>query len=150
MNHEHRCPRCSSNLQKKPLPMSGVSQFCPSCHGCLVSLAVVRQYGDGSVVTRLWAEALANPRRGVACPSCRKPMHEVLLANIELDLCKSCQALWFDRDEFTHLPARKAVIKHPSKTGVSGSPPPATTEGAGTTLLDGVREIIEGLIDALP
>jgi Zn-finger nucleic acid-binding protein len=119
-----------------------MTRACMGCHGQLVSLAVVRAYGDGALVSKLWAEALAHPRTGIGCPSCRKPMSVVMLTQqIELDLCRSCQSLWFDLDEFSKLPPRPRATPK-SKTEKT---PPATADGSSTPVLDGMLDILSDL-----
>lgn len=40
------------------------------------------------------------------CPKCQKEMEIVLCGDIEIDRCKSCKGLWFDRGEAETLSER--------------------------------------------
>ena len=70
-----------------------------------MSLAVLRRRSE-TLVPQLWAEVGSNPPSGIACPLCKRSSSALTMAGVELDLCRSCQSLWFDADELELLPVR--------------------------------------------
>lgn len=41
----------------------------------------------------------------LTCPRCSVDMKKIHVRNVELDLCESCEGLWFDRDEIGQVAA---------------------------------------------
>lgn len=151
MRESLNCPRCDQRLIIRHLPGGGQARACMRCHGQFVGLAIVRDYGDNDVVKRLWLEAQAHPKKAVGCPACRKAMQAVMLTpRIELDLCRPCQSMWFDPDEFNQLPPRtksrpKPKTRQPGKKGAS----PMSSKNSDTPVFDTTRETLFDVLDAL-
>jgi hypothetical protein len=113
-----------------------------------MALALIRAYGDGSLLSRLWSEALATPRAGITCPSCRKSMNLVLLEHrIELDLCRHCQSLWFDPEEFDHLPPRTTSSIARRRSGATGALP-FLMDGDGPAMVESLGDFVLGLFSS--
>lgn len=71
------------------------------------------------------------------CPRCHKGMAPVIVAGVEVDLCKACEGVWFDKDEMTQVmagagEALKSSAVAPSWEGGSQS----LSESPGDKLLD--------------
>lgn len=73
----------------------------------------------------------------------------MLTPRIELDLCRSCQSLWFDPDEFSHLPPRTtAPSRSKSKPRTNGCAP-MPSRNSDTPVFDTAMETLFDVIDAL-
>ncbi|MBJ6724603.1 rhomboid family intramembrane serine protease [Geomesophilobacter sediminis] len=98
------CPRCRMALRKTLVDKSYV-WICPNCSGRAVALPVVRTRIPDSAFRDLWKQGNAAPASvDVPCPVCNVNMCELKAGGEVVDLCRSCQFLWFDRNEFENLP----------------------------------------------
>ena len=102
------CPRC----QRPLLPVKtsvGISYGCRTCGGRAVGLPVLRRMIPSQYVEGLWRKiSQGDGTPGQACPSCRRPMHEVPVPldgqSVALDICGGCQLVWFDPSELQRFP----------------------------------------------
>jgi membrane associated rhomboid family serine protease len=101
------CPNCKTRLAKEPSP-EGPRWLCGACGGRAVHLPSLRCTPAGAFVRRLWALARSVPDadRKRPCPMCDKLMATVPTLAVpgsaeplRLDLCTSCQFVWFDPTE---------------------------------------------------
>src|SRR6187402_1557798 len=96
------CPHCSTLLQQHSEEGANVWR-CSSCLGFSINLAVLRTRSGDQVASALWTLARSSPETALSCPSCRKPLRVVQRsdanASVQLDMCMSCQLLWFDQGE---------------------------------------------------
>ena len=104
------CPRCKNRLARTQT-RDGLFFVCPNCRGRAVGLSVVRKLKHREELRELWGRvSRGEGGRGVGCPICRKPMVDVPVPvesrQVRLDVCKSCQFIWFDPDELGQLPSR--------------------------------------------
>lgn len=104
-----KCPRCEQKLQKELF--SGIIRYsCPHNHGSLTTFAALRSlHVDQESLNELWRNAIqGNFIYGAPCPQCGKKMRMLELADgefhFDLDICISCQTVWFDHGETEHLP----------------------------------------------
>ena len=106
------CPHDHTPLlrvQKK----GGVSWRCPTCGGIFATLPFLRRFLDASAINSLWqgARMASDTPDGIACPSCGGQMVRLKATGEAtspwLDVCKSCQSVWFDANEFDTLPMRQ-------------------------------------------
>jgi len=72
---------------------------------------VLRRVIPREYVNRLWLKVRhAAGRPGKDCPVCRRPMAEVPVPvdrkDVPLDVCASCQFVWFDPHEFERFPVQ--------------------------------------------
>ncbi len=82
---------------------------CRTCAGAAVTSAVLRRYLTGQTAKELWRTAVTrsvpSPR---PCPSCGRALREFAASGdgrrVNLDLCKICQLMWFDRNELEAFP----------------------------------------------
>lgn len=113
-----KCPYCNLELNKEFY--EGVIVFrCPGCAGRMVTVSGLRNLsGNHAVIDQLWRMARAvQSNDGPFCGACRKPMRRVLLSLtkeqrlLELDVCGSCQMVWFDAHELEQIPRRLPARK---------------------------------------
>ena len=107
------CPTC-----KKSLIPTGVAEGliwkCEACSGAAANMAVLRKYLKDGTVRELWLEAVnASTPSNRKCPCCVKMLREFTVSRdnrqICLDLCKTCQLMWFDRNELEAFPRSKKL-----------------------------------------
>ena len=82
---------------------------CEVCSGVAANLAVLRKYLQDDTVRRLWLEAItASTLSNRKCPSCSQMLKEFTVSRdnhrIHLDLCRTCQLIWFDKNEIEAFP----------------------------------------------
>jgi len=101
------CPNCQKRLAKQPSP-EGPRWLCGACGGRAIHLPSLRCTPAGAFVRRLWALArsVPAPDRKRPCPICDELMATVPTLAVSgsteplrLDLCTSCQFVWFDPTE---------------------------------------------------
>ena len=119
------CPHCHMELEKEFY--HGVISFrCPECRGHLVVISGLRKLSSSrEFIDLLWKTArYGYSEQGPDCGICGKMMKRVTLPlhgiGLELDICTSCQTIWFDPAELERLP-----LKEPEKANVL---PPAARE----------------------
>ena len=102
------CPKCMT-----PLNPTGVAEGllwkCQLCSGVAANIAVLRKYLKDDTVKKLWLEAItASTTSNRKCPSCVNMLKEFTVSRenqrIHIDLCRTCQLIWFDRDELEAFP----------------------------------------------
>ncbi len=110
-----KCPECQIDLQKDK-SLRGLLWQCPQCSGVAANLAVLRKLLGQDVALKFWREAMSSTPASQPCPSCAQPMSvfscDMDHNAIELDLCKRCQLIWFDKDELEAFPM-EAVAADP-------------------------------------
>ena len=106
------CPKCETLLS--PMRVAEGSLWkCQACSGVAANVAVLRQYLKDDTVRRIWLEAITvSTLSNRKCPCCVQMMKEFTVSRenrrIDLDLCRTCQLIWFDKDELEAFPrARK-------------------------------------------
>ena len=109
------CPHCHTELQKEFY--HGIISFhCPDCCGHLVMISGLRNLSSSrEFIDLLWKTArYGYSEPGPDCGICGKTMKRVALPlhgiGLELDICTSCQTIWFDAAELERLP-----LKEPEK-----------------------------------
>lgn len=83
-----------------------------------MSVALLRKAARTDYTSRLWRKTYSGQRsRGRPCPICSQPMIEVAASDepepLMLDVCRACQFVWFDPDEFKNIPAAPPPPKDP-------------------------------------
>lgn len=107
------CPRCREELARVA-EAGGVSWRCGRCGGRFATLPFLRRHLSPDAVNRVWQDArgLEPGPDAARCPSCGGAMVRLRADGAGggpgpmLDVCRACQAVWFDRDEFDALPPR--------------------------------------------
>jgi membrane associated rhomboid family serine protease len=109
-----QCPRCKNRLVRTKTP-DGFFFVCPNCQGRAVGLSIVRKLKHPVELKELWGRvSRGEGGRGVKCPICSKAMVDVPVPvesqQVRLDVCKSCQFIWFDPNELEQLPSRPPKV----------------------------------------
>ena len=105
------CPICEASLKPISVPDAAIWQ-CASCKGVMANLAVLRQYLRSDVVRTFWHKAIAaSAAADKKCPSCRQSLRAFTVQRneqtINLDTCRHCQLVWFDKGELDVFPKTK-------------------------------------------
>jgi Zn-finger nucleic acid-binding protein len=84
------------------------------CSGAAANVAVLREYLKDDTVKRLWLEAVtASTPSNRKCPCCVNMLKEFTVSRdnrqIHLDLCRTCQLMWFDKNELEAFPIAKKL-----------------------------------------
>jgi Zn-finger nucleic acid-binding protein len=87
----------------------GAIWVCEKCAGAAANLAVLRKRLKAGLVSDFWRKVLADSVPSQRpCPSCGESMRgfQVSLDGhpVNLDLCKKCEFVWFDKGELEALP----------------------------------------------
>lgn len=113
------CPHCRTHLQRVAGPQ-GVVWRCSSCEGRAVGLGVLRRILQPGAVNAIWQTARAATSHGVDCPMCHNPtkLSARLLpaeaeGRVDVDVCTSCPAVWFDPHELELLGSHEAIRPPP-------------------------------------
>ena len=102
------CPKCKTTLSPTRVA-EGSLWKCEACSGVAANVAVLRKYLKDDTVRKLWLEAItASTPSNRKCPSCVKILKEFTVSRdnrqIHLDLCRTCQLMWFDKNELQAFP----------------------------------------------
>jgi membrane associated rhomboid family serine protease len=139
------CPNCQKRLAKQPSP-EGPRWLCGACGGRAIHLPSLRCTPAGAFVRRLWALARSVPAadRKRPCPMCDKWMATVPTLAVagsteplRLDLCISCQFVWFDPTEHeawlrsTSLAATDERLPAETRAALARLPPDARPRPGG-------------------
>lgn len=102
------CPSC--NILLKAQKPEGIRLWkCASCGGFAISLPTVRKGLNSETFKKIWQKVSSGETEaGRPCPGCRNPLSVVEAdgqgGSIMIDVCRTCQILWFDDNEFSDLP----------------------------------------------
>ena len=82
----------------------------------MISLPTVRKGMKPKAFKKIWKQLYSGEAEtGRPCPGCKKPLSVVEAdgegSELMIDLCRSCQILWFDDKEFSGLPEPEEVPK---------------------------------------
>jgi membrane associated rhomboid family serine protease len=108
------CPNCSTRLSRQSFG-HGVVYACPKCGGRSMGLGLLHKMDISNNFMRdLWAKAVSpKTARLRDCPHCGQSMAEVVNdigdKALTLDVCTSCQSVWFDPKEHELLPHKPKV-----------------------------------------
>ena len=102
-----QCPDCAEVLARTASP-AGLLWRCGRCQGVAVTLPVLRRIVAEPAIRMLWTRAMDATAQQRPCPSCRAPMREVAVTSddgpLQLEVCRACTLVWFDRQELDALP----------------------------------------------
>lgn len=115
------------------------------------TLAFLRRVLQADVVNSLWQSVRGAPvESGVDCPFCRNGMKTAVHlvpegkgGEIELDVCTTCHAVWFDTHELETLGWHHARPPEPSESSESGLSPRAR-EILAMARIEAIRREAEG------
>ena len=111
--NELTCPKCET-LLKQTKTEKGMLWLCETCAGLAVNVAVLRKYLAVEVVREFWLKATNESQLSDRkCPSCAQKLREFTVGEynrqVQLDLCKMCQLIWFDRNELEMFQGTEGV-----------------------------------------
>jgi Zn-finger nucleic acid-binding protein len=101
-----KCPICKTTLETVR-QREGLYYPCRLCNGRAVTIPQIRHVLGERVVMKLLRLMRLNPRPSPhLCPFCEKPMLVVNSQDpqIQVDICRSCNAVWFDEPTYECLP----------------------------------------------
>jgi Zn-finger nucleic acid-binding protein len=115
LSRDSSCPRCQRSMERKSL--GGLPLlFCPKCQGILTPLLVLEKAltsmlkmdeGERSSDLVDYLQEEGEKRQSTRdCPVCRERMGKKAysaLDGLTLDICESCDAVWFDGGELATL-----------------------------------------------
>jgi len=107
------CPKCETSLNPT-VTAEDMFWKCETCSGGAVNVAVLRKYLGAKVVREFWYKATSDSvPSDRKCPSCGQMLNEFTVGEynrkVQLDLCKRCQLIWFDRNELEMFPGAEKV-----------------------------------------
>ena len=128
------CIRCGHLLKNKLQDGKLVFQ-CEHCNSLGVTISALRGLASGEqFVNALWHRAKFSANTlGEICPCCKRRMSLIAIQNpetgdsVEIDVCTSCQFIWFDPGELESSP-RKAAEHTRTIRKTAAGPPPATAK----------------------
>ena len=115
MAMDFTCPTCDVLLEAQKLEDIRLWK-CPSCTGFAISLPLVRKGLNPETFKDIWQKLSSGETvTGRSCPGCRNPLSEVKADGqagaVMIDVCRTCQILWFDDEEFSDLPKAGPEVK---------------------------------------
>ncbi len=112
------CPRCNVALQRLK-SANGWIHACQQCQGRSVAIPVLRKRVGREVALEAWRLAGESESHGCKCPACGRPMRLIHLplgaVVVDIDVCKSCRTIWFDRLEMEQFPVDEKQRESASK-----------------------------------
>lgn len=128
------CTDCKSELEKREdSELTLVFYYCKSCHGKVVLSSDYSEHLSPKIIDAI-KDSPINRLNTKVCPSCLDSMNAKVFdpnsLNLELDICPSCQLIWFDSLELTwfkektmqeqrdylRLRAQELILLHKQKT----------------------------------
>ena len=109
------CPKCKTSLSPTRVA-EGLLWKCEACSGVAANMAVLRKYLKSDTVKKLWRTAVVESKQSDRmCPGCGHTLRE-FTANrdnrrISLNLCKTCQMMWFDKNELEAFPRAEKLSR---------------------------------------
>lgn len=102
------CPKCKTTLSPTRVA-EGLLWKCEACSGAAANMAVLRKYLKSDTVRELWRTAVVESTQSERmCPSCGHTLREFAASRdncrLSLDLCRTCQLMWFDKNELEAFP----------------------------------------------
>ena len=102
------CPECKISLSPTRVA-EGLLWKCQACSGVAANMAVLRKHLKSDAVKELWRTAVVGSTQSDReCPSCGHTFREFAVGRdnrrISLNLCKTCQLIWFDKNELEAFP----------------------------------------------
>ena len=120
-----RCPRCRQSMKASMLgEIEG--HGCEPCQAHAVRLGKLRAGGVAfERLMGLWRSAGDEATPGTCCPACDGAMVVVHTAEgVELDICRACKLLYFDRLELEAMVAEAGVSVDATSPAAPRSSPP--------------------------
>ena len=107
-----KCPNCNHELRKFAINGVDLDQ-CISCGGIWFNKGELYKAKDKEDEFLQWLDVdlFSDPKQFVgsystmACPRDNNPLYEISYdnTNIKVDVCKTCQGIWLDKDEYENI-----------------------------------------------
>ncbi len=116
------CPSCKHELKKLIYKDVDLDQ-CLSCGGMWFDGGELRKAKDKEDEFLRWLDVdlFSDPKKFIGgnstmnCPNDKEPLYEILYdnADIKVDVCRKCQGIWVDKDEYEKIVAfLKRMVFH--------------------------------------
>ncbi len=116
------CPSCKHELKKLIYKDVDLDQ-CLSCGGMWFDGGELRKAKDKEDEFLRWLDIdlFSDPKKFIGgnstmnCPNDKEPLYEILYdnADIKVDVCRKCQGIWVDKDEYENIVAfLKRMVLH--------------------------------------
>jgi Zn-finger nucleic acid-binding protein len=103
------CPSCRRQLDETRFAF-GRFWRCETCGGRAITVELLRRTFTAESINPLWLHAIASEgQMGRPCPQCARQMLKVSFSDpgsMQIDVCRFCHLVWFDRGEVENLTPR--------------------------------------------
>ncbi|GBF52108.1 transcription factor zinc-finger [Leptospira ryugenii] len=115
------CSTCKTKLHNLKTEF-GYFWICQDCYGHFFSEKNILKYIPKIEWDKIKSKSKKiKKQRVINCPSCKNQMQILILPesknNLEIDLCQTCQIIWFDKDEIEDLELKQIVSENLNKLG---------------------------------
>lgn len=103
------CPRCKDSILEQELFNKKIIFTCKKCHGHFITIHALNSFPKAKEFTSLlWQGAkYGDYLDGIKCPECGHMAKEVTFEinnnDVNIDICTSCQFVWFDYQELNYV-----------------------------------------------
>ena len=97
----YSCPECRIKLRRQKNILSYWG--CTICRGRLFGFGSLRNLIGSQGAQKLWQASAEVQGVGRPCPSCTKPLRELVQNQAEIDICRNCNIVWLDHEEESAL-----------------------------------------------
>lgn len=109
------CPRCGKPLEKATTKSRQPCLHCANCGGVAVKMSVLQSGVATDSIDAMKELVRAHEALGCNCPKCGASMSlirvEVGKKRIEIDICRNCWTVWYDKDEFESIVPQDGVLQ---------------------------------------
>ena len=117
----YKCPRCEDSYLKEELFNKKISFTCEKCHGYFITIHALNSFPQAKEFTKLlWQGAkYGDYPNGIKCPECgqftKQVTFEINNQDVDIDICTSCQFVWFDHQELNYVNTKTDEDELPQK-----------------------------------
>ena len=109
------CPRCGGKLEVAWMKSRRSCKSCAACGGMAVNVGALKTSFAPESIGQIVQQAKTHEVAGCICPNCGKSMSLLKVAvgrrQIEIDVCGTCQTVWYDKDEFESLVPTDGILQ---------------------------------------
>ncbi|PCI46604.1 MAG: hypothetical protein COB51_06920 [Moraxellaceae bacterium] len=128
------CPKCKGTLRVEQAE-GHIGFRCELCKGIwlsnkyLKSLELTHDFNAEEFISQLGL--LPRAKLKILCLECSNNLYEVSVSGLEIDFCKSCSGIWFDKSELSRL-----ITQHKDS-------------GKGAVLVSGFFDVLSAIASSL-
>ena len=99
------CSKCNSEMDI--LKSKGINiPYCESCKGMFIKFPFLQKIAEQidlktDIVNPVDMEPVKIKEEARVCPQCGQPMDKIFFNNTVVDVCKTCNGIWFDNGELS-------------------------------------------------